>query len=105
MERGKKALFLATSLQGNATLALSNLSEEDRSNYKMLVAALASRFGLMHQSELARPKLKSRVKGKDESLPELHVESVESLTRTAYPDASPELQDVLAKDHFIDRLV
>ena len=98
-----KAAFLATSLQGKATLVLSNLSEEDRRNYNQLVAALTSRFGVPHQSELARAKLKNRVKTKDETLPEL-VEGVESLTRTAYPDASQELEDVLARDHFIDAL-
>ena len=98
-----KAAFFATSLQGNATLVLSNLSEQDRRNYKLLVAALTSRFGVTHQSELARAKLKNRVKRRDETLPEL-VEGIESLTRAAYPDASQELQDVLARDHFIDAL-
>ena len=98
-----KAAFLATSLQGNATLVLSNLSEQDRRNYKLLVAALTSRFVVTHQSELARAKLKNRVKRRDETLPEL-VEGIESLTRVAYPDASQELQDVLARDHFIDAL-
>ena len=38
-----KAAFLATSLQGNATLVLSNLLEQDRRNYKLLVAASTSR--------------------------------------------------------------
>ena len=67
------------------------------------MAALTSRFGVTHQSELARAKLKNLVKRRDETLPEL-VECIESLTRAAYPDASQELQDVLARDHFIDAL-
>lgn len=29
---------------------------------------------------------------------------IESLTRTAYSDTTPELQDVLARDHFVDAL-
>ena len=98
-----KAAFLATSLQGMATLVLSNLSAEERRNYKLLVAALTNRFGVTHQSKLARSKFKNRLKRKDETLPEL-VEGIESLTRTAYPDASQELQDVLVRDHFIDAL-
>lgn len=98
-----KAAFLATSLVGNATLVLSNLSEGDCRNYEALVAALTSRFGVTHQSDLARAKLKNRLKRRDETLPEL-VEAVETLTRTAYPDAPPSLQDVLGRDHFIDAL-
>jgi hypothetical protein len=31
-------------------------------------------------------------------------ETVETLTRTAYPDASTELQDIVARDNFIDSL-
>ena len=99
----QKAQFLATSLYGNATLILSNMSWSDREDYAKLVMALTSRFGLTHQSDLARAKLKTRIKKREESLPEL-AESVESLARKAYPDASNDLQDILARDHFIDAL-
>lgn len=102
-EDDDKAAFLATALEGKAALVLSNMSDHEQRDYRTLVAALTSRFGVTHQSELARAKLKSKVKGKEESMSEL-VESVESLTRTAYPDATPELQDVLARDNFIDAL-
>ena len=100
---GDKAAFLATSLEGKAALVLNNMSNDDRKDYRLLVAALATRLRETHQSELARAKQKSRMKGKEGSKPEL-VESVESLTRTAYTEASPELQYVLARDHFIDAL-
>ena len=100
---GDKAAFLATSLEGKAALVLNNMSNDDRRYYRLLVAALATRFGEIHLSELARAKLKIRMKVKEESIQEL-VESVESLTRIAYPEASPGLQDVLARDHFIDAL-
>ena len=99
----EKATFLATWLSGNATLVLSNLSNQDRRDYLVLVAALTSRFGVMQQAELARAKLKNRLRRKGETLPEL-VECVESLTRTAYPDATSELQDVLGRNHFLDAL-
>ena len=91
----EKASFLATSLMGNATLVLSNLSGMDRRNYQVLVTSLTSK--------LKTNKLKSRFQRKDETLPEL-VQSVESLTRNAYPDATPELHEVLARDFFIDAL-
>jgi hypothetical protein len=80
---------------GNATLVLSNLSGMDRRNYQVLVTSLTSK--------LKTNKLKSRFQRKDETLPEL-VQSVESLTRNAYPDATPELHEVLARDFFIDAL-
>ena len=83
----QKALFLVTSLHGNATLILSNISGNERGDYAKLVAALSSRFGITHQSDLARAKLKTRIKRREESLPEL-AENVETLTRKAYPDAS-----------------
>ena len=67
------------------------------------MAALSSRFGITHQPDLARVKLKTRIKRREKSLPEL-AESVEALARKAYPDALKELQDVLARDHFIDVL-
>ncbi|CAB3985145.1 Retrovirus-related Pol poly from transposon 412 [Paramuricea clavata] len=59
---------------------------------------------MAHQSEMARAKLKCRSRGKEESIPEL-AESVETLTRAAYPDASSDLQDTIAKDNFIDALL
>ena len=99
----QKAQFLATSLHGNATLILSNMSRSDRKDYAKLVMALTSRFGITHQSDLTRVKLKTRIKKREESLPEL-AESVECLTRKAYPDASNDLQDILARHHFIDAL-
>jgi hypothetical protein len=79
------------------------MSRSDREDYAKLVMALTSRFGITHQSDLARAKLKTRIKKREESLPEL-AESVECLTRKAYPDASNDLQDILARDHFIDAL-
>ena len=90
-------------LHGNATLILSNISGNERGDYAKLVAALSSRFGVTHQSDLARAKLKTQIKRREESLPEL-AENVETLARKAYPDASTELQDVLARDHYIDAL-
>ena len=58
---------------------------------------------MAHESELARAKLKCKTKTKEESMPEL-AEYVETLTRATYPDASAELQDIMARDNFIDAL-
>ena len=77
-----KAIFLAAALEGRAALVLGNLSDQERRNYQSLVSALTTCFGMTHQSELARAKLKCRSKGKEESMPEL-AESVETLTRVS----------------------
>lgn len=99
----QKASFLATSLKGNATMVLSNLSQENRQDFNTLAKALENRFGATHQSELARAKFKTRVKKREESLPEL-ASDLERLVKLAYPGAEAELQDTLAKDQFIDAL-
>jgi uncharacterized protein YoxC len=102
-QENDKAVFLATALEGKAALVLGNLSSSERRDYKVLVSALTTRFGMAHQSELARAKLKCKTKTKEESMPEL-AEYVETLTRAAYPDASAELQDIMTRDNFIDAL-
>ena len=47
---------------------LGNLPADRRQNYKELVAALETRYGSTHRTELARVRFKHRVKQKDESL-------------------------------------
>ena len=48
-------------------------------------------------------QLRSRVRRRDESLPEL-AENIERLTRLAYPYAAVKMIEVLAKDQLIDAL-
>ena len=93
----EKATFLAISLQGSALTLLSNLSAEHQGNYRMLVAALESRFRSTHQTELNRAKLRSRTRKREESLPEL-AEDIERLARLSYPGADAGIVEMLAKD-------
>ena len=53
--------------------------------------------------ELFRSQLKSCVRGKDESLPEL-AQAIQRLVRQAYPDAPLSIWEVLTKDHFVDSI-
>ena len=99
----ERAAFLATSLKGQALTVLSNLPSENRNHYPSLVAALESRYGSRKQAELHRMKLRSRLRRRDESLPEL-VEDIERLAKLAYPEASVAVLDTLTKDQFIDAL-
>ena len=103
-KEAEKAAFLATSLKGQATTVLSNLPTESRAHFPSLVAALECRFGNRRQAELHRMKLRSRVRRRDESLPEL-AEDVERLARLAYPDATVTVLETLSKDQFIDALM
>lgn len=100
----EKAVFLSTSLKGPAMAVLNSLSRTNLYDYNALVSALDTRFGTAHQTELYRATLKTRIRGREESLPAL-AEDVERLTRLAYPDATAQpMWDLLAKDRFIDAL-
>jgi hypothetical protein len=63
------AVFLATALEGRAAMVLGSLSDKEQRDYNTLVTALTVRFGMAHQSQLARAKLKRRLRGKEESMP------------------------------------
>ena len=99
----EKAAYLAISLRGPAATVLTNLPPEQRQSYEALTIALDTRFGLSHQTELNRMRLKARTRRRDESLAEL-AEDVEHLVRLAYPEAAEGMVEVLAKDQFVDAL-
>lgn len=98
-----KSLYLAGSLKGGARALLNELDKETRKDYDSLVMVLNKRYGSAEKSELFRAKLQSRVRGKDESLPEL-AQSIKKLTRQAYPHAPCSLTSVLTLEHFIDAI-
>ena len=99
----EKAAYLAISLRGPAATVLMNLPSDQRQDYGALTTALDSRFGLAHQTELNRTRLKARSRRREESLAEL-AEDVERLVRLAYPEAAESMVAVLTKDQFIDAL-
>ena len=98
-----RALQLATHLRGTAQGVLSDLSQEQRTNFNSLVSALAARFEPVQQSELYRAKIKSRVRRKGEPIVEL-AQDIRKLIRLAYPSATTEVREQLSKDCFIDAL-
>ena len=57
-----KAAYLAISLRGPAATVLTNLPPEQRRSYEALNTALDTRFGLSHQTELNRMRLKARTR-------------------------------------------
>ncbi|CAG2246143.1 unnamed protein product [Mytilus edulis] len=99
----QKAMFLATSLSGNAQSVLADIDPIKRKDYQSICAALTSRFGTENRTELFRVQLKNIRKRRDQELPEL-AQHIKRLSRKAYPKAQQELQEMLSRDHFIDAL-
>ena len=91
----------AYSLRGPAVTVLTNLPPDQCQCYASLIAALQSRVGTAHQTELNRVKLKARTRRREETLAEL-AEDIEWLVRLAYPDPAESMVEVLAKDQFVD---
>ena len=99
----QKSLYLANSLTGNARSLPSELNEIQRKDYTCLVQKLSARYGSENRAEVFRAQLKSRVKGKNESIAEL-AQAIKKLSRQAYLNATLDVTEALALDHFIDAL-
>jgi hypothetical protein len=98
-----KALYLAGCLSKGARSVLNDLAAPDRYSYEKLDGALRERYGTDDQAELFKAKLRSRIKGKEESLQEL-AHDIRRLVRLAYPGAAMHTHDDLTKDQFIESL-
>ena len=98
-----KSLYLANSLIGSARSLLNELTSEQRRDYSSLVQKLTARYGSENRAEVFRAQLKSRIKQKAETIPEL-AQAIKKLTRQAYPKAGLDVIEALALDHFIDGL-
>lgn len=98
-----KSLHLAGSLKGSARSILSELNETERRDYNTIVRSLNTRYGSVERAEIFRARLQTRIRGKDETIPEL-AQAIRKLTRQAYPSAPADITDILGIDHFIDAL-
>ena len=76
---------------------------DQRRDYKNLVQKLTERYGSENRAEVFRSQLKSRTRGKGETIPEL-AQAIKKLTRQSYPKVSQDVIEALALDHFIDAL-
>ena len=99
----EKGLYLAVALRGQAQSVMGNLSDKSK-DYDSLVKALEDRFAPPNQTELYRVQLRERRQKASESLSELG-QDIRRLTNLAYPTATTELRETLAKDQFIDSLI
>lgn len=98
-----KSLYLANSLTGTARSLLNEVTSEERRDYKSLVQKLTARYGSENRAEVYRSQLKSRCKGKGETIPEL-AQAIKKLTRQSYPNANLDVIEALSLDYFIDAL-
>ena len=98
-----KSLALASSLSGRARTLLAELDENKCRDFNALVSALRNRYGSENRSELFKAELQGKVRGRNETIPEL-VESIKKLTRRAYRNVTPDVADTLAIDYFIDAI-
>ena len=98
-----KALELATSLRESAQGILTDLEPEKRFDYHSLVSALSARFEPDNQAGVYLAHLRTRVRAKSESIPELGQE-IKKLARHALPSAPSEVREWLALTYFVEAL-
>jgi len=91
-------------LRGLAQGVLGDFSDDTKERYKKLLGSLEERFAPPNQTDLYRTQLRERRKQASETLPELG-QAIRRLANLAYPTASSELKETLAKDQFIDALM
>ena len=75
----------------------------ERRDFNNIVRSLNTRYGSVERAEVFRARLQTRVKGKEESIPEL-AQAIRKLTRQAYPGAPSSVTDTFSIDYFIDAL-
>lgn len=70
-EANGMALCLVASLRGEAQVVVADIDVRCHRRYTIVVGALLQRICPTHQKEVSRVQLKSRLRRRDESLPEL----------------------------------
>ena len=98
-----KSLYLANCLTGSARTLLNEVLSEQRRHYICLVRKLIERYVSEHRAEVFSSQLKTRTKGKGETIPQLAM-SIRKLTRQSYPNSSLDVIEALSLDHFNDTL-
>lgn len=99
----EKALELSTILQGDALTTLAELSEEERSNFRILSRRLSERFEPENQERVYKSQLQSRRRKNKESLPELG-QDIKRLVHKAWRNTDHRTKTIIAKDHFLDAI-
>ena len=99
----EKSLYLASCLSGDARSVLSELDHDGRRDFNTLIEKLANRFGSVNRSEIYRTQLKSKVRNKGESIPEL-AQAIKKVVRQTYLGVNKDVIETMAIDNFVDPL-
>ena len=97
-----KLAYLCTSLKGTAAMILVT-DREQCNSYDRLVQKLTQRYGNEGQVTLFRTQLRTRRRGKDESLQMLYMD-ISRLAALAYPGARTEHFEAIMVDAFLEAL-
>jgi len=97
-----KPSHLRVSLKGNAAYIIDDENLEGAS-YQKLIKRLKGRFGTEGQSSLYRSQLRTRRRGKEETLQTLY-HDINRMASLAYPGKSLIYRELAAIDAFIDAL-
>ena len=91
-------------MHGYAIGVLGNFPRGRTPEYRELVKVLEERFAPPSQTELYTVQMRERHQKPGETLPELD-QDIRSLATLAYPTASSDIKETLAKDQFVDAVV
>jgi hypothetical protein len=98
-----KAAHLKACLRDIAASSLWEIADPIKDDYDQLVIILQQLFGSQGHAEKYRTELRNRKRKPNESLQTLCLD-IRRLTSWAYPSASRETTDILARDNFIESL-
>lgn len=98
-----KALVLASCLTGPARYVLTELDKHACRDFQSLEDTLRQRYGSLNRSEIFKSELQNRVRGRNETIPELAA-NIKKLTRKSYPYLGPNVSDQLSVDYFIEAI-
>lgn len=100
----QKGTVLAASLRGDALNVMATLKENEQQDWTALTAALKLRFGRDHLTGLKYLEFKARRQRHREDL-SAYASALRTLAQKALPTVPPDMQDTLAKQHFLDGIL
>ena len=102
-DEDRKAMELATRLEGNARGVLADLTPEQQLDFNVLVSKLTQRFEPEGQLGIHQTQLRNRKRKRNETIPEL-LQEISRLVRKAYPAADEQTRSYMAVSSFISAL-
>jgi hypothetical protein len=99
----QKASFLKCSLKGGPSQLLYDMGTQRATTFDEIVQILKDRYGTEQQCELYRSQLRTRRRGRNESLADLFMD-IKRLMFLAYAGPQNAMTETIARDYFLDAL-